>query len=794
MKNRSYILKFCLVVCLALLLTACGGESAPDWSEETVEGDKELYNGTQEQEWVYLPEVITVGDERADYGRMQPVGNTLCYVQQGGETVDDGKNICRYSLTDQKLTRIPVDWPEGGKDWDVGARFFAQDSLYLTANVYPADYGSMKRFLCKFDLEGNCLFSREITEQAGRDVSLRGLTADEQGRLYLFLDSGELLFYTGDGDYHGSVKFSDPESLTFAWLRGSCDGADGKFYVCIGQESVNLTGQNMEEKADVRCSLMEVDFENARLAEAAGNLPDINGICRGLLRGDRSAGQEGDSDVQGSGLTEQDGDPLEKRSDSDSWYDLLLWDDWAVYGYRFDAQKNDSSSLGEKLFTWMDCDINGYCVTNLYLLEDGRLCADVEDWLNDDRVVVTLKRAEAEQAPKREELTLVTVNGGSDLSAMAVKFNRGSSRYHLTVKSYESLTDLYNAVLAKKPMDLIDLSGVNVRRLAAQGLLEDLAPYVERSERFGRSDFVDGLLDVYTFDSILAGIPAEFMLQTVVGNGALLENKAGLTLEELYALADRYPGAKAFDGMTREEMMQYIMLFQEDTFLDWEAGVCHFDSEEFQDVLEYVGQFTDSGAVSAGTVSAGGGEESLSSKMKRGEVLFAVKEATPYMLWDYRKLFEGNAACVGFPTADGRGGHLLVGSDAYAIAAVSEHKESAWSFIEEALTREKSELYAELWLTYPALRKTLDKRAEAAIARDQFTWDDVNAALELVPDATPFFSAREDPILQIILEEAPAYYSGQKRVEDVMKVIQNRAQLYVDENPIPRERAKKNGE
>ena len=152
------------------------------------------------------------------------------------------------------------------------------------------------------------------------------------------------------------------------------------------------------------------------------------------------------------------------------------------------------------------------------------------------------------------------------------------------------------------------------------------------------------------------------------------------------------------------------------------------------------------------------------------------------MLWDYLKMFEGDAACVGFPTADGRGGHLLISCDAYAIATVSEHKESAWDFIEDSLTREKSKRYAELWITYPTLKKTLDERAEIAMVRDGLTWDDFNVVLKLVPDATPFFSVDDDEIINIINEEAGAYYSGQKGIEDVVNIIQNRVQLYVNEN------------
>lgn len=745
-----------LTLCTALFLTACGqgasaGENGAEKDAQAGEGP--AFSGTFRREWVYVPEVFTVEDERADYGRMQPVGDTLCYVSLGEEAVNSVRNICRYSLTDRELKSVPVNWPEGGNDWDVGYRFFTQDlSLYMTANVYPAS-GSMKRFLCRFDLEGNCLFSEDITEKAGSNVSIHGLTVDSQGRLYIFLDNGELLLYTGDGAYHGSVSYGSPENRMTVRIEGACEGADGKLYVCISQERMNVAGENTEETDSVLCTLAEIDFENARLLKIAENLPDIRGLCAGS-RPDIDSAEAGD----GSG----------------DRYDLLLYDDTAVYGYRFDAGESDSGSVGEELFTWLDSDINGYFVTGLYLLEDGRLCATVEDWVNDDRVIVTLQRTRAEEAPRREELVLATVNGGSDLAAMAVKFNRGNGRCHLTVKNYESLTDLYNSILVKDPVDLIDLSGLNVRELAKRGFFEDLTPYVAQSELLSSSDFVDGILDVYTFGGTLAGIPSEISIRTVVGNPAELQNKEGLSLEELLAAESRYPQTKTFDGVTNEEMMQYLMMFNEDTFIDRDTGTCHFDSEEFKALLEYVDQFPDKPANS--------GEEALKTGLSNGEIRFAVADLYPGALRDYQKIFGENIACIGFPTADGSGGHLVFGSGAYAIAAVSENKESAWSFLEESLLQEKSDLYASIFINYPTLKKELDKKADIAIERNEVTPEEIRAVMELLPDATPFFSGESDEILQIINEEAPAYYRGQKGADDVVSVIQNRAQLYMDES------------
>lgn len=376
-----------IFICVKIYGRYSGKKEGISDSEQTISDSSALDTGNfissisdviQDREWVYVPEVITVGDEHADYNRMQPVGDTFCYVSLGEES--GNRNICRYSLTDGALKSVPINWPEGGNDWDVGYRFFTQDyNLYMTANVYPAS-GSMKRFLCRLDREGNCLFSEDITEKAGRNVSLHGLAADSQGRLYIFLDNGEILLYASDGDYHGSVSLHSSGNQATVQIKGACEGADGKFYVCISQERMNIA----EETDGVRCTLMEIDFENVRLLETAGNLPNINGLCTG---------------IRWSG-------------DSTGGYDLLLYDDRAVYGYRFDTQKNDSGSAGEELFLWMDSDINGYCVTNLYLLEDSRLCVTVEDWMNDDRGIVVLERTKAEQAPKREELVLATVDGG----------------------------------------------------------------------------------------------------------------------------------------------------------------------------------------------------------------------------------------------------------------------------------------------------------------------------------------------------------------------------------------------
>ncbi|MBQ7925751.1 MAG: hypothetical protein IJ335_05590, partial [Lachnospiraceae bacterium] len=45
-----------------------------------------------------------------------------------------------------------------------------------------------------------------------------------------------------------------------------------------------------------------------------------------------------------------------------------------------------------------------------------------------------------------------------------------------------------------------------------------------------------------------------------------------------------------------------------------------------------------------------------------------------------------------------------------------------------------------------------------------------------------YFTPRDYQVLDIVQEEAEAYFQGQKNVDEVCAIIQSRVQLYLDEN------------
>ena len=743
-----------LIIGTALLLTACqrGSDGAGNGYEIPAESAGSSVEG--EREWVYVPETAAIEDVEADYGNMKLVGGRFCCLTMAKDDEGGARKICQYSADGKELVKIPIEYQAQGDICEMGEYAFGQDFVWIVANVYASDYSNLKRFLCKFDLEGKNVISREITEQVGKDTSIIGLAADEQERIYIFTCDSGIYLYTGDGSFYGQIPYGFSGNVK---IKGAANGNDGKFYTCVSKE------ENPDDTV-----LMEIDFEGRQFIEVADDFPDIRGFCAGT----QPAGESGKE------------------------YDFLLYDNNAVYGYDLSASKD--SGAGEELLCWLDSDINGYFVENFGETGDGRYYAIVEDWENDDRRAVLFQRTKAENVPKREDIALAAVNGNSALYAMAVNFNKGSSQYHLSIKNYGSLTDLYHAILAKEAIDIIDLSGVNVERLSHQGVFEDLSPYLEESGAFDRTDFLDGLLDVYTFDGKLVGIPESFTLRTVVGDRGRIGNDGGLSLERLLRVSGDIPGEQVFDGVTREEMMQYIMMFNEEAFIDWNTGECRFDSDLFKEVLEFTSRFPES-------IEDEAKEVSLPKKIKEGEVLFTVADFNELRSFQpYAWMYGSNAACIGFPTMDGSGGTLLFPNNAFGIAAGSANKSGAWEFMEGVLEREEPGFDEGWYFYYPSLQKKLNKMIDAQMERasqydpDKFpalvfedgtvidyhalTWEEVNIIMEQLKEAKPFFDTEGNVAAGIINEEASGYYNGQKGAEETVSVIQNRVRLYVNEN------------
>nr|WP_300786881.1 extracellular solute-binding protein [uncultured Acetatifactor sp.] len=760
MKNKAIcrrVLGLALSAAMALSLAACGNSSGGE---------------TEKKEWVWVPEFITIDDETVSFYDMQLVGDSLCYqsYDYDEETGISTQSICRYSLADGNITKTPLNYVEE-KNWNLNRLVYAQDgSMYGTTNVYNEDYTKSETFLCKFDAEGKQIFAEDMTELVAESY-VDNMAIDGEGRIYVTGENNVWLF-DADGNKRGTVSLGADVN----WIRAMGSGKDGKMYLCYYTSNGDTV-------------LCDIDFDGKKTGNTYENYPSSN--SNALVPG------------------------IEK--------DFMAQDGNRVYEYDVKSQTST------ELFTWLDSDINGNTVENFWGLEDGRILAVASDWETNEKSIALLTKTKASEVPQKETILIGSLYGDSNIQSAAVKFNKSNDKYHISIREYLNYNDydgddyqafmtdginrLNNDITSNNCPDILDLSGLNIKQLAAKGVFEDLNGYLEKSEKLSREDFLENILEAYTLDGKLVSIPYSFQMSTVVGKGSEVGTEMGWTLEELIAYADAHPDALLFDSKTKDVIMMTLMAYNADYFIDWSTGECRFDSEEFKDILNFANRFPEEYDWEKEDVST-------PNKIQKGQVLLYEEN-----IYDFNELqmcneiFQGDASYIGYPTMDGSVGCMLSASQAYAITSKSGHKDGAWEFIEGFLTKEENPDRGFSSIGFPTMKSKLNAMAADAVEVKYYTdengelyydengepipmgggggisyedgWsyeyriptqEEVDLALSLMEIAKPVSYSQGDEVLNIINEEAAPFYKGQKSVDEVASVIQSRIKIYVGEN------------
>lgn len=766
-KMKRMLTAVLLCTAMTVSLAACGNQK-----------DGQTKDSADAEGFVYVPEYVTLNteDESTYFNNLMISGNSLFYRQSryDEETGEASESLCEYSLEDGGVKEIPLQVRENGNlscyALDGNGNIYTVVSDYSSENVSEEGWTIPDMFLCKQDSQGTVAYEKDITEavnRAGENPYIQNILVDGQGNIYICVESAVLLF-NGEGEEQGMVEISD------GWISTTALGKDGKVYLCYYDYSSNTGGM----------VLAEIDFAGKKIANTYENVPGMSG--NGLFAG-----------------TDKD---------------FLMNDGSRVYEYDM------ASQTYEELFSWLDCDINGSYVDYFGAMEDGTLLAIVRDWDTNVTEIAKLNKTAASEVVQKEEITIGTLYNDQELQAAAVAFNKSSDKYHVTIKTYidsnnwtensyqDAITNLNNDITSGTNCpDILDLSLLNAEQLAAKGVIEDLAPYLEKSSVLSREDFFENLLDGLTYDGILVAIPSSFTITTVVGKTSGVGGEMGWSLDEMMEYAKANPDAQLFDGIEQSSILSYCMMYNQDVFVDWANGECHFDSEDFKTLLEFVNMFPQE-------IDWTNYDGSLKVEdYQAGQILLNIVSISDLQdVQMYPAMFGEDVTFIGFPTIDGSVGCTMNASSQYGITTKSEQKEGAWAFIESYLSSAGDSMYS--W-GFPAMKDKLqekideitkveyllDENGEQVLDENgepipvsegmsSISWDnweytyhtptdeEIDLVKELISVARPASSTGNDEILNIITEEADAYFKGQKSLDDVVNIIQSRAQIYISEN------------
>lgn len=739
-----------LFLCAALTLgmAACG--ESGDGTE-----DGGVSNGSGEQDTavlIYEPEGMELGND-GEYSlyNSQFLGDMFCSMVYLEDDETGGSYVLRcQSLTEETVKDIPM--LGYASVWTLGE----DGSLYtIHDEVSGGENGEnfhLDKFLIKQTQLGEQVFRQDITELfSGEDFIQMELAADAGGRTYLLTEDVIYLF-DEEGNAGGTVRLNlSGEIYDYSFGRGS----DGKVYLSDGFGSTTL---------------YEVEYEAAQLGDGYTDFPAYGGSALSW-------------DVDGNYLT---------------------LDNMGVYRYNIKDKKQ------EKVFDMVDTGIEAVMLSAIVGgLSDGRIAIVWQDWETKENGIVFMTGKDAPELTEgqKKELILGVMNSDSFLAAAVNEFNKKSDTYKITIKTYmkpgeiymiDGVTRLQTDIAAGNCPDIfeVDTYTMDWKNLVEKGVFEDLAPYLEQSEVLKREEMLESVLDAYTYEGVLATIPAVIQIQGFFGSADELGDKTGWTIDDVIAFSDAHPDAELLDGATATYIMRFCLSYSMDSFVDWEHGTCSFDGDEFKRLLEFVARFSKPLSTDSGT-----DQKPWREKVGDGELL--LRDVDMYEVNNvqvYADPFPGGVTAIGYPSPDGSPVYTFYGTDALAISARSEAKEAAWNFIENYLTRDGHRFHA----GFPVIKDKLDEMIDEAmevkldengneiksqlVLGDGLTYiyrrptqEEIDMILYMIDHGKPTeYSSTQ--LMNIINEEADAFFQGQKTVDQVAEAIQSRASIYVSEN------------
>lgn len=449
------------------------------------------------------------------------------------------------------------------------------------------------------------------------------------------------------------------------------------------------------------------------------------------------------------------------------------------------------SDSSEAVINFTDCGIDISSIRIFRTLEEDRFLVGLVEEESPGIRFVWLTAADKEWQQPKTQLVVATFNP-QNLQNGIVRFNRSHENYELVTKVFDSnlsvvlnQRDRFNIYIASgSGPDIIDIFGeTDYFTYARDGYLLDLTPFIEKSEKINMDDFLPRVLEDMSVDGKLYTVPRTMALYALTCPTELLEGKTSWTIEEYLDLLEQYPNAMSGDGASIERVKSNILrtALQEgiNGFIDWEAGKALFDGEEFRTILKRID------GLEVAEIS-----RSRKEMAQDGEVVFRelyVNRANEllYAEWISRQ----ELTMIGYPVSGKEEGeksrnHISYG-DMMGIHSASKETAAAWDFVEEYMTGaiRKSDYMIRTG------KEAFEEKMQEDIGVESLTLDghlppltqeEADEIRNAFMEAS-YASDSKKPLLDIIGEETKPYFRGEKELDDVVGIIQNRIQVYLNE-------------
>lgn len=665
-----------------------------------------------------------------------------------GKTEEEGQDAIYVSGAEDeyKSRKLLLKAPEG----EYIEQFIVSEEgeLYITLRE-RAEHGAL--YLSNYSLQGDCKWKIFIEQDI---MFVTDMLITKDGHVMVASDT-LLILYTKAGEQEKLLEFSDSR------IQSLCLADSGKVYL------YREFGKEME--------LIEVKLSAA-----------VPGERISLPEGQRVLKTE-------KGIFTTDGDSL----------------------YQLEEEKKQF----ERKLSLLELNIDGSSVNTIAAKDAGGyiICFGKEGILGDPEIALINEKSsmDAEEQTQdivKTQIRFATAESGSVYRNAVVAFNRSSTQYEIVIPKYtgsEERSELIKlSFLSEEAPDIVEMAGGFAQdayqSYARSGYLADLTDYMKNSDSVKQSEMLPKVLQDFTVDDKLYGLPVSFTIYTLACPGEALEGRISWTIEEFLDFMEQYPNAYSFPYASVEDIkvgiFQVCMYQGLKAFVDWENETATFNGERFKNILRRIRDLEVFTTI-----------EDDETRSMNGEILISTLQ-----LNDTRKLQQAewrnghgkSLTLIGFPSGDEEtpSGGIAFYDSQLGINGKTKEPEGAWSFVENQLMK-AFEVSAS---GFPTSKRGFEEKLREETEVIYQTDDEGNYLLNekgekmesfVTVEGVPYpaitkrqveevrraaetmfvYRMVERDLIGMIQEEARACFDNSKTVEDVADIIQNRVALYLKE-------------
>jgi multiple sugar transport system substrate-binding protein len=385
----------------------------------------------------------------------------------------------------------------------------------------------------------------------------------------------------------------------------------------------------------------------------------------------------------------------------------------------------------------------------------------------------------------------------------------------------QSRTDYINRVntnlMSGTGADLFAMDILPLQKFAANGTLENLDSYMAMDSSFNKSDYRENILDAVCYQNGTWFLPLKYdfnyfaydatLIPAEIANGFGID-KAFCTEDLLKIGMGLYNGAYKIFNINGSRRMSAVLMGENiQTYLDLLNKKSNFVDGSFVAMLESARDYARHGLIPQGVADQQDVEQLLRRSMEEPTDRFYFKQYNSInLLYQFLRSsgvmnrMMGGGTAMGIDTDDKIAG-IQANADgsvpftyrrAFGINSQSKNKETAWAFLKFLLSGEIQDP-ADLMIGFSLNNKAREETTELAFK--VFFWgsDGVlneqqsqaltqyKAAVEKMTDSINCFVVRDSSLNEMIASEVQYYLDGSKTADDVARVLQNKADLYLNE-------------